>query len=128
AEEIVFHDPTTGASNDIEKATATARKMVTEFGMSSSIGSVKLGANHNEMFGREMGGARDYSERLSEQVDAEVRALIESAHDEAWSVLNENRDILDALAQELLEKETLDQEQLRAIFADVKKLPPRPQW
>ncbi len=128
AEEIVFHDPTTGASNDIEKATATARKMVTEFGMSASIGSVKLGANHNEMFGREMGGARDYSERLSEQVDAEVRALIEAAHDEAWGVLNDNRDILDHLAQELLEKETLDQDELKEIFADVKRLAPRPQW
>ncbi|GAB3142795.1 ATP-dependent zinc metalloprotease FtsH [Marisediminicola antarctica] len=128
AEEIVFHDPTTGASNDIEKATATARKMVTEFGMSASIGSVKLGSNHNEMFGREMSGTRDYSERLSEQVDAEVRTLIENAHDEAWSVLNDNRDILDALAQELLERETLDQTQLKEIFAAVKKLPPRPQW
>ncbi|MEY2848430.1 MAG: hypothetical protein RI885_1095 [Actinomycetota bacterium] len=128
AEEVVFHDPTTGASNDIEKATSTARKMVTEFGMSSSIGSVKLGANHNEMFGREMSGARDYSERLSEQVDAEVRALIENAHDEAWAVLNDNRDILDTLALTLLEKETLDQTQLAEIFAGVKKLPPRPQW
>ena len=128
AEEIVFHDPTTGASNDIEKATSTARKMVTEFGMSASIGSVKLGANHNEMFGREMGGSRDYSERLSEQVDAEVRKLIEAAHDEAWTVLNENRDILDDLAQQLLEKETLDQDELKEIFAGVKHLPERPQW
>jgi len=128
AEEIVFHDPTTGASNDIEKATSTARKMVTEFGMSSNIGSVRLGSNNNEMFGREMAGSRDYSERLSEQVDAEVRQLIEAAHDEAWTVLNENRDILDHLAQQLLEHETLDQDQLREIFADVTKLPERPQW
>ncbi|WP_165063313.1 ATP-dependent zinc metalloprotease FtsH [Marisediminicola senii] len=129
AEEIVFHDPTTGASNDIEKATSTARKMVTEFGMSANIGSVKLGSGNSEMFlGRDMGSQRDYSERLSEQVDAEVRELIENAHDEAWNVLNENRDILDALALELLEKETLDQTQLAAIFADVKKLTPRPQW
>jgi cell division protease FtsH len=89
AEEVVFHDPTTGASNDIEKATTTARKMVTEFGMSASIGSVKLGSGSGEMFlGRDMGSQRDYSERLSEQVDAEVRALIEKAHDEAWEVLN----------------------------------------
>ena len=129
AEEIVFHDPTTGASNDIEKATSTARKMVTEFGMSASIGSVKLGSGNSEMFlGRDMGGSRDYSERLSEQVDDEVRALIENAHDEAWQVLNENRDILDALALELLEKETLDQNQLKEIFAEVRKLPARPQW
>ncbi len=129
AEEIVFHDPTTGASNDIEKATSTARKMVTEFGMSSNIGSVKLGSGSGDMFlGRDMGSQRDYSERLSEQVDAEVRELIENAHDEAWSVLNENRDILDTLATELLEKETLDQTQLAAIFAGVRKLPERPQW
>ncbi|MEO6943492.1 MAG: ATP-dependent zinc metalloprotease FtsH [Lacisediminihabitans sp.] len=129
AEEVVFHDPTTGASNDIEKATATARKMVTEFGMSSSIGSVKLSSGSGEMFlGRDMGSQRDYSERVSEQVDDEVRALIEKAHDEAWQVLNENRAILDTLATALLEKETLDHIQLEEIFKDVKKLPERPQW
>ncbi|TXN30383.1 ATP-dependent zinc metalloprotease FtsH [Lacisediminihabitans profunda] len=129
AEEVVFHDPTTGASNDIEKATSTARKMVTEFGMSASIGSVKLGSGSGEMFlGRDMGSQRDYSERLSEQVDAEVRALIEKAHDEAWEVLNENRDILDKLATALLEKETLDHNELAEIFKDVKKMPERPQW
>jgi cell division protease FtsH len=129
AEEVVFHDPTTGASNDIEKATSTARKMVTEFGMSSNIGSVKLGAGSGEMFlGRDMGSQRDYSERLSEQVDAEVRTLIENAHNEAWEVLNENRDILDNLATALLEKETLDHNELAEIFKDVKKMPERPQW
>ena len=129
AEEVVFHDPTTGASNDIEKATTTARKMVTEFGMSASIGSVKLGSGSGEMFlGRDMGSQRDYSERLSEQVDKEVRALIENAHDEAWEVLNNNRDILDKLATALLEKETLDHNELAEIFAGVKKLPERPQW
>ncbi|MBK4348484.1 ATP-dependent zinc metalloprotease FtsH [Lacisediminihabitans changchengi] len=129
AEEVVFHDPTTGASNDIEKATSTARKMVTEFGMSANIGSVKLGSGSGEMWlGRDMGSQRDYSERVSEQVDDEVRALIENAHNEAWQVLNENRDILDRLATALLEKETLDQHELAEIFADVKKLPQRPQW
>ena len=129
AEEVVFHDPTTGASNDIEKATSTARKMVTEFGMSSNIGSVKLGSGSGEMFlGRDMGSQRDYSERLSEQVDAEVRTLIENAHNEAWEVLNENRDILDKLATALLEKETLDHTELAEIFTDVKKMPERPQW
>ncbi|MES2093785.1 MAG: ATP-dependent zinc metalloprotease FtsH [Actinomycetota bacterium] len=129
AEEVVFHDPTTGASNDIEKATTTARKMVTEFGMSSNIGSVKLGSGSGEMFlGRDMGSQRDYSERLSEQVDAEVRTLIENAHNEAWEVLNENRDTLDRLATALLEKETLDHTELAEIFKDVKKMPERPQW
>ncbi|WP_158865996.1 ATP-dependent zinc metalloprotease FtsH [Leifsonia sp. AG29] len=129
AEEIVFHDPTTGASNDIEKATSIARKMVTEYGMSADIGSVKLGQANGEMFlGRDMGHQRDYSERIAERVDAEVRALIEKAHDEAWEVLNNNRAILDRLAASLLEHETLDHNQIAEIFADVEKLPERPQW
>uniref|UniRef100_A0A942SYC7 ATP-dependent zinc metalloprotease FtsH n=1 Tax=Neobacillus citreus TaxID=2833578 RepID=A0A942SYC7_9BACI len=131
AEEIVFHDPTTGASNDIEKATGTARKMVTEYGMSRAVGSVKLGAGSSEPFvGRDMGGGngRDYSENIAETVDAEVRALLEAAHDEAYQVLNDNRDILDRLAGELLEKETLDAPELVEIFKDVRKLPERPQW
>jgi len=129
AEELVFHDPTTGASNDIEKATSIARKMVTEYGMSAAIGSVKLGQSQGEVFlGRDMGHQRDYSEEVAERVDLEVRQLIEQAHDEAWQVLNENRDILDNLAKELIEKETLDHNQLAEIFADVKRLPERPQW
>ncbi|RIX30236.1 ATP-dependent zinc metalloprotease FtsH [Amnibacterium setariae] len=129
AEEVVFHDPTSGASNDIEKATGTAKRMVTEFGMSSVIGSVKLGAASGEMFlGRDMGHSREYSEELAEQVDKEVRNLIEAAHDEAYKLVLENRAVLDRLATALLEKETLDQNELAEIFKDVKKLPPRPQW
>jgi cell division protease FtsH len=129
AEEIVFHDPTSGASNDIEKATGTARKMVTEFGMSSTIGAVKLGASSGEMFlGRDMGHQRDYSDELAEKVDSEVRTLIENAHDEAYQVLVTNREVLDRLALALLEQETLDQNQLVDIFKDVQKLPERPQW
>lgn len=129
AEEIVFHDPTTGASNDIEKATAIARKMVTEYGMSAKVGSVKLGLTAGEPFlGRDMGASRDYSDTIAETIDEEVRALIDQAHGEAWQVLNTNRDILDNLASELLEKETLDHVQLAEIFAKVEKLPERPQW
>ncbi|WP_144765014.1 ATP-dependent zinc metalloprotease FtsH [Curtobacterium sp. 9128] len=131
AEEIVFHDPTTGASNDIEKATGTARKMVTEYGMSRAVGSVKLGSGSTEPFvGRDMSGGtgRDYSENIAETVDAETRALLEAAHDEAYRVINDNRDILDRLAGELLEKETLDAPELLEIFKDVRKLPERPQW
>ena len=131
AEEIVFHDPTTGASNDIEKATGTARKMVTEYGMSQAVGSVKLGSGSSEPFvGRDMSGGtgRDYSENIAQTVDAETRALLEAAHDEAYQVLNDNRDILDRLAGELLEKETLDAPELVEIFKDVRKLPERPQW
>ncbi|MFL2001028.1 MULTISPECIES: ATP-dependent zinc metalloprotease FtsH [unclassified Microbacterium] len=129
AEEIVFHDPTTGASNDIEKATSIARKMVTEYGMTTDVGPVKLGSSSGEVFmGRDMGHGRDFSERIAERVDAEVRALIEQAHNEAYEVINSNRKILDRLALELLEKETLDHLELAEIFTDITRLPPRPQW
>jgi cell division protease FtsH len=129
AEEIVFHDPTTGASNDIEKATNIARKMVTEYGMTGDIGPVKLGQSSGEVFmGRDMGHGREFSERVAERVDAQVRALIEQAHNEAYEVINANRHILDKLALELLEKETLDHLELAELFTDIKRLPPRPQW
>ncbi|WP_309621212.1 ATP-dependent zinc metalloprotease FtsH [Salinibacterium sp.] len=129
AEEIVFHDPTTGASNDIEKATAIARRMVTEYGMSAKVGSVKLGLTAGEPFlGRDMGASRDYSDTIAETIDEEVRKLIDEAHDEAWQVLNTNRDTLDRLATELLEKETLDHIQLAEIFVGIEKLPERPLW
>ncbi|TDW29921.1 ATP-dependent zinc metalloprotease FtsH [Cryobacterium psychrophilum] len=129
AEELIFHDPTTGASNDIEKATATARKMVTEFGMSASVGPLKLGQGSGEVFlGRDMGHQRDYSERVAAQVDDEVRQLLEDAHDEAYTVLVSNRGVLDELAAALLENETLDQHALAEIFTNVEKLAPRAQW
>jgi cell division protease FtsH len=129
AEELVFHDPTTGASNDIEKATSIARRMVTEYGMSATVGAVKLGQSSGEVFlGRDMGHQRDYSESVAEEVDVQVRKLIDHAHTEAWTVLNQNRAILDRLATELLEKETLDHNQLAVIFEKVRKLPERPQW
>ena len=129
AEEIVFHDPTTGASNDIEKATSIARKMVLEYGMTTQVGPVKLGSEGGEPFaGRDMGRGREYSERVAERVDAEVRALIEQAHNEAYEVISANRDILDRLALSLLEEETLDHNQIAEIFTEVKKLPERPLW
>ncbi len=129
AEELVFHDPTTGASNDIEKATAVARKMVTQYGMSEKLGAIQLGQQSGEVFmGRDMGHGRDYSESVAATVDIEVRRLIEAAHDEAWSVLVQYRDVLDRLVLELLEKETLNQEQLAEIFAPVVKREPREVW
>ncbi|MCR2784712.1 MULTISPECIES: ATP-dependent zinc metalloprotease FtsH [unclassified Microbacterium] len=129
AEEVIFHDPTTGASNDIEKATSIARKMVTEYGMTTEVGPVKLGAASGEMFlGRDMGHGRDFSESVAERVDMQVRDLIEQAHNEAYQVINENRDVLDKLALALLEKETLDHIELAEIFKDITHLPPRPQW
>ncbi|UOQ56277.1 ATP-dependent zinc metalloprotease FtsH [Leucobacter allii] len=128
AEELVFHDPTTGAGNDIEKATGTARKMVTEYGMSATVGPVKLGQGQPGAFMGEFGQNRDYSEGVAETIDVEVRALLEQAHNEAYEVLVQNRDILDALARELLEKETLDHIQIARIFTHVQKLPERPTW
>ena len=129
AEEIIFHDPTTGAANDIEKATGLARTMVTQFGMSERVGAVKLGQGSSEVFlGKDMGHERDYSEDLAGVVDREVRRLIEAAHDEAWHALNDNRDLLDHLVLELLEKETLNAEPLAEIFADIVKRPERPVW
>jgi cell division protease FtsH len=129
AEELVFHDPTTGAANDIEKATGLARKMVTQFGMSERIGAIKLGQSQGEVFlGRDMGHQRDYSEEVASVVDEEVRRLIENAHDEAWEVLVENRGVLDALVVALLERETLGKEELAEIFAPVVKRSERPIW
>ncbi len=129
AEEIIFHDPTTGASNDIEKATGIARKMVIEYGMTAEVGPVKLGSEGGEMFvARDVGRGREYSEKVAERVDAEVRALIEQAHNEAYQVISANRDILDRLALALLEKETLDHNEIAEIFTDVEKLPERPLW
>jgi cell division protease FtsH len=129
AEELVFHDPTTGASNDIDKATETARKMVTQYGMSEVIGAVKLGQDSGEVFmGRDMGHGRDYSESVATSVDIEVRRLVDAAHDEAWEILVEYRDVLDRLVLELLERETLSQSELVEIFAPVVKRPPREVW
>ncbi|ROR72464.1 ATP-dependent zinc metalloprotease FtsH [Bogoriella caseilytica] len=129
AEEMVFHDPTTGASNDIEKATAIARKMVTEYGMTATVGSVKLGQSSDQPFlGRDMGHQRDYSESMAAAVDSEVRALLEAAHQEAWEILNQYRDVLDHLVLELLEHETLNEKEIARIFEPVVKRDPRPVW
>lgn len=129
AEEIVFHDPTTGASNDIEKASAIARKMVTEYGMSDRVGAIRLGTSGGEPFmGRDMGHQRDYSESVAGTVDHEVRKLVEAAHDEAWTVLTEYRDVLDTLVLALLDKETLNQAELAEIFAPVTKRDARDVW
>ncbi|MCH6161816.1 ATP-dependent zinc metalloprotease FtsH [Streptomyces marispadix] len=129
AEELVFHDPTTGAANDIEKATATARAMVTQYGMTERLGAIKFGSDQSEPFlGKEMGHQRDYSEEVAGLVDEEVKSLIETAHNEAWEILVENRDVLDNLVLALLEKETLGKEEIAEIFAPVVKRPSRPAW
>jgi cell division protease FtsH len=124
AEELVFREPTTGAVSDIDQATKIARAMVTEYGMSSKLGAVKYGTEHGDPFlGRTMGTQADYSHEVAQIIDDEVRKLIEAAHTEAWDILTEYRDVLDILAGELLEKETLHRVELAEIFADVKKRP-----
>jgi cell division protease FtsH len=129
AEELVFHDPTTGAANDIEKATGLARKMVTQFGMSERVGAIKLGSDNGEVFlGRDMGHQRDYSEGVAGVVDEEVRRFVETAHDEAWEILVEHRQVLDDLVLNLLERETLNKDDLAIIFAPVQKRAERPIW
>jgi cell division protease FtsH len=129
AEEIVFKDPTTGASNDFEKATSIARTMVTKYGMSAKIGAISLGSGSSEPFlGRELATHRDYSNEMAQQVDNEVRAILDNALDEAHKVLTANRRILDRLAKELLERETLNQEEIAKIFKTIKKIDERDVW
>ncbi len=124
AEELVFAEPTTGASSDIAQATKIARAMVTEYGMSAKLGAVKYGTGDDEPFlGRTYGHSPDYSIEVGSEIDGEVRALIEAAHTEAWAVLNDYRDVLDDLATKLLERETLDRKDLEVIFSSVVKRP-----
>ncbi len=129
AEEMVFHDPTTGAGNDIEKATNLARAMVTQYGMTERLGAVKLGQSQGEPFlGRDMGHTRDYSESVAAIVDEEVKKLLATAHQEAFDILEENRDVLDALVVALLEKETLDKAEVAEIFVPLRRREKRPAW
>jgi cell division protease FtsH len=128
AEEIVFHDPTTGASNDFEKATKIARQMVTLFGFSSSVGTVSYGGGGEVFIGRDMAQQREYSDQVAHQIDQEIRKILDSAHDEAYRALNLNRRVLDELARQLMEKETLNQDDIAKIFKAVKKLPKRKLW
>ncbi|HVE99685.1 MAG TPA: ATP-dependent zinc metalloprotease FtsH [Mycobacteriales bacterium] len=129
AEELVFHEPTTGASNDIEKATSICRAMVTEYGMSDKLGALKFGQNNGEVFlGRDMGHQRDYSEDVASMIDSEVRKLIDEAHDEAWEILVAYRDVLDEMVLQLMEKETLNKDEVLALFAPVRKRPSRGGW
>jgi cell division protease FtsH len=126
AEELVFHEPTTGASDDIEKATSTARAMVMTYGMSEKLGALKFGRQEGDVFlGRDLGHERDFSEDVARQIDDEVRELIETAHDEAWEILVEYRDLLDDMVLKLLDKETLSKADLAEVFSSVEKRPHR---
>ncbi len=123
AERLIFGDTTTGASNDIEKATDLARRMVTEFGMSDRLGPRAFGKRDELVFlGREIGEQRNYSDDVARQIDEEVRSIIEQAYNRATDVLTRHRAKLEKLAEELVEKETLDGDAFEALFSD---LPPK---
>jgi cell division protease FtsH len=126
AEELVFLDPTTGASNDIERATGLARKMVCEYGMSDRLGSLVLGTKQENVFlGRDFGHQQDYSEQVAFEIDKEIRRLIDEAHVEAEQILTTYRDVADAMVEKLMEKETIGKEELAAVLAPVVKRPAR---
>jgi cell division protease FtsH len=116
AEEIVFGEITTGASNDLQQVTKIARSMVTQYGMSDEMGPRVYGDKKEMIFlGREISEQRDYSDAIAEQIDSEVRQIIDSEHTRAEKILTDNRDILDLIANKLLEVETLEAEEFIAL-------------
>jgi len=118
AEELVFNEVTTGAQNDFEQATELARKMVTEFGMSEKLGPLSLGKRHGPVFlGRDLVETRNYSEEIAYEIDKEVRRFIDECYDRARELLSANRDKLDRLAKALLERESLEGEEIRKVIA-----------
>ncbi len=122
AEELMFADPSTGASNDIEKATSIARRMVMEYGMSDELGPMQYGKPAGEVFlGRDYARQQDYSDQVAAFIDAEVRKLITAAHDEARTILERHRDAMERMVEALLEKETVDREEVGDLFQDVPK-------
>ena len=119
AEQLCLGDISTGASNDIQRATSIARKMVASYGMSEKIGTVSFESGHDEVFlGRTMGQGRSYSEAVAAQIDEEVKAVVGAAYDRCEAILRSQRDKLDAVAAYLLEHETMDREAFLAVFAD----------
>jgi cell division protease FtsH len=124
AEEVVFNEPTTGASDDIQRCTRIAKQMVTEYGM-SDLGPLALGQNESQPFlGRDFGHVKDYSDVVAAKIDAEVRRLVEEAHDEAREIVTKHRDKLDRMVERLMEKESIDKEEVAEIFAEVAKQAP----
>jgi len=118
AEELVIGDVTTGAANDLERTTEMARQMITEYGMSEELGPVTYGKKHGPVFlARDLNEERNYSEDIARRIDDEVRRLIDSCYARAHDIIIDQRDKLDRLVEVLLEKETLDQEEVAAIMA-----------
>jgi cell division protease FtsH len=126
AEEMVIGDITTGAQNDLERATKIARGMVTEFGMSDEIGPLTLGQRQGEVFlGRDFASQPDYSDRVAFEIDTEVRRLIDEAHDEALEILQARRGNLDEIALGLIERETIEKDELVRLLEGVEKRVPK---
>ncbi len=118
AEELVFHEVTTGAANDLEKVTATAKHMIMRYGMSEKLGPRVLGRNHDMPFlGRDMGAEPDYSEEIAREIDDEIRRVIEEAHDRARKVLQEHMEELHQISELLIERETIDKDQFERLLA-----------
>ena len=129
SERMIFNDTTTGSSNDIEKATDLARRMVTEFGMSDRLGPLSFGKRDELVFlGREIGEQRNYSDEIAKTIDEEVRAIVDRAYERASQVLETHRDRLDALATKLIAEETVDREGVRGAVRrpPAEGGPPRP--
>jgi cell division protease FtsH len=126
AEELQFGDITTGAQNDLDRATKIARQMVTEYGMSERLGPLTLGQKQGEVFlGRDFASHPDYSEQVAYEIDSEIRELIDQAHDEALEILTDHRPRLDAIAASLIEKETIEKEELVQLLEGLDKRPQR---
>ena len=124
AEELVFDEPTTGAQDDIQRCTRIAKQMVTQFGM-SDLGPLALGENESQPFlGRDFGHIKDYSDTVAARIDSEIHRLVEEAHDEARDILTKYREKLDLMAERLLEKESLEKEEVSEILAEVAKQTP----
>ena len=120
SEKLIFGDTTTGSSNDIEKATTLARRMVTEFGMSDKLGPLAFGKRDELVFlGREIGEQRNYSDEVAKQIDEEVRAIIDRSYSKAMDVLVRYKDRLVQLAERLVNEETIEQDEFEKMFADI---------
>jgi cell division protease FtsH len=118
AEELVFHEYTTGASNDLEKVTSTAKQMIMRFGMSEKLGPRTLGHNHGMPFlGRDISAEPDYSDEVAREIDNEIRRIVEEAHERARAVLTEHQDALHRVSQILIERETIDKDQFERLLA-----------
>ncbi|MGH2811710.1 MAG: ATP-dependent zinc metalloprotease FtsH [Actinomycetota bacterium] len=126
AEELVFNDPTTGAQDDLERGTKIARKMVCEYGMSERLGPVALGEKVDQPFiGRDLAAHPDYSDQIAAEIDVEIRRLLDEAHEEAWEICTTYRKQLDAMVAALIEKESLEKEEVEKLLSEVPKRAPR---